>query len=146
MFLYTIGYEGRTLHQLMKSLAYYSVDTVVDVREKAGSRNRDFNKRRLRQHLEGEYIKYIHIPQMGTPKPLRKELKSTGDYQKFFAEIENLLQGKSEELAQILKLIESGRKVALLCLEKDHNKCHRSVVAKLVSEKSDNGIRIMPIL
>ena len=145
MDLFTIGYEGISADEFIEHLCQHRIDTVVDVRQRASSRNKDFCKTRLTGLLSSYGIGYIHIRTLGTPKAIRDKLKATRDYQSFFDEIEEVLKDRKVEIDSIIETLGSGNVVALLCMEKDHNKCHRSVVAKLVKSKSPNGISVMPI-
>ena len=49
---------------------------------------------------------------------------------------------KKESLDRILKLLENGQKVSLLCFERDPELCHRKIVAEEVKKRNNNGLRI----
>ena len=42
---------------------------------------------------------------------------------------------------EILKEVKEGKKVAYVCYEKDHTKCHRSLAAQWTCDFSDNTIQ-----
>src|SRR6266480_5216625 len=54
--VFSIGYEGRTLQELLKLLEVYRVDLVVDVRENPISRKPGFNRRQLSAALQSAGI------------------------------------------------------------------------------------------
>jgi uncharacterized protein (DUF488 family) len=82
--LFTAGYEGTTIHTFITTLQTNNVDCVLDVRAIAFSRKPGFSKTALARNLENANIHYVHLPDLGTPKPVREKLKSTSDYKNFF--------------------------------------------------------------
>ena len=77
--LFTAGYEGRRVEDLIELLRAHGVAQLIDVRERPYSRKPDFNKRRLEAHLAAAGIGYSHIVELGTPKPLRDEVRRLTD-------------------------------------------------------------------
>ncbi len=65
----------------------------------------------------------------------------TGDYRKFMLGYRKFLKTKIPIIRELLFLVQT-KKVALMCLEKDPEKCHRSVVANAIKELDGNGLRI----
>ncbi len=59
--LYTIGYEGRSLEELIACLKTSNISVVLDVREIPISRKMCFSKSKLKSKLEDEELGYIHI-------------------------------------------------------------------------------------
>ena len=92
--LFTAGYEGTTIRSFIAILQTNNVDCVLDVRALAFSRKPGFSKTALSQNLESANIRYIHIPDLGTPKPIREKLKSTSDYTAFFETMDAHLTSK----------------------------------------------------
>jgi uncharacterized protein (DUF488 family) len=56
----------------------------------------------------------------------------------FFISISNNM----DDLDGILGLVNDGKKVALMCYEKDPETCHRKIVANEVKKRDDNGLKI----
>ena len=54
--LFTIGYEGRALDELIAELQAHRIDRVIDVRELPLSRRRGFSKTPLREALAAHDI------------------------------------------------------------------------------------------
>jgi uncharacterized protein (DUF488 family) len=46
------------------------------------------------------------------------------------------------DIDEILNIVNEGKKVALLCYEKNPEKCHRSVVANEIKKRDGNGLKI----
>ena len=79
-------------------------------------------------------IDYVHLRQLGTPKPGRDAARK-GHIAEMTAIFEDHLTepGAQLELARAKELA-SGKKVALLCFEADHHGCHRKILAELICE------------
>lgn len=127
--LYTIGYEGSDVSEFVLALRNSSVKTLIDVRELPLSRKKGFSKNGLRDELEHQGIKYMHVRQLGDPKSGRIAARA-GDFAKF-RKIFNKhmsLEASKAALASILPVVKSGG-ACLLCFERSHKNCHRSIVA-----------------
>ena len=138
--VYTVGYERRTGGELIDLLLDAGVEVLVDVRERAMSRRVDFRGAALRSRCEAAGIDYVAMPGLGSTETLRDELKASGDIDAFrsaFREYSKSHQG--EELRQLAGLT-IERAAALICYERDHEDCHRAVIAELVADKLDSTI------
>ncbi|WP_369818600.1 DUF488 family protein [Phenylobacterium sp. Root700] len=67
--LATIGYERQTQDVVIARLKAAGVETLVDVRAVASSRLAGFSKTLLAASLAEAGIGYVHLRQLGTPKP-----------------------------------------------------------------------------
>lgn len=130
--LCTIGYEGASIGDFIRTLNTAGVTTLLDVREIAISRKKGFSKTALKRALEDAGIAYQHEPKLGSPKAARKQLKNNKDYNAFFHSYCNHLSTQAT-LLNALSINLAG-KVALMCFEKDHTTCHRSKVAESIGE------------
>ena len=129
--LFTIGYEGTRLEDFLTTLRAANIDLLVDVREIPISRRRGFSKTAIGQALEASGICYRHEKQLGSPKTIRHKLREDGNYARFFKAFEQHL-AKQRSLLQMLTKELKGN-VALMCYEKDHDSCHRNLVAAALS-------------
>ena len=132
--LSTIGYERQTQDVVIAKLKAAGVETLVDVRAVASSRLAGFSKTLLAASLAEAGIDYVHLRQLGTPKPGRDAARKG-----HIAEMTAIFEDHMSEAAAQLELarakeLASGRKVALLCFEADHNGCHRKILAELICE------------
>jgi uncharacterized protein (DUF488 family) len=130
---YTLGYQGHSLSTMVKLLAGHNVDVLVDVRQNPVSRKRGFSRKSLEKSVPTFGIEYFHCPELGTPPPIRKIYLSTGNIKKALTEYEKHLRARQESLVTLLGKLTSQR-FCLLCLEADHNQCHRSIIAHLLTE------------
>src|ERR1700742_2139629 len=71
MKLATIGYERETQPVVIGKLKDAGVELVIDVRAVAASRRAGFSKTLLAASLNEAGIGYVHLRQLGTPKPGR---------------------------------------------------------------------------
>jgi uncharacterized protein (DUF488 family) len=109
--LFTIGYEQAKPDVVLSELKRAKVDLLVDTRAVAASRRPGFSKRQLAASLDEAGIAYIHLQKLGTPEA-------------------------QASLGELLALIKSGKRVCLLCYERDPNECHRSRIAALVKKRT----------
>ncbi len=77
--LATIGYEGRTVRDLLAVLKQAKVERVVDVRQLPLSRKPGFSKSALATFLASHGIEYVGFPKLGTPPAIRNRYVQTVD-------------------------------------------------------------------
>lgn len=120
MALFTIGYEGKSLEELIATLAAAGVDRVIDVRALPLSRRRGFSKTPLSKALADADIDYVHLRAAGNP--YRKE--GVAGFARYAAHLE-----QSPEVLAEVRAAARGHRAALLCAEAEPAECHRSVLA-----------------
>jgi uncharacterized protein (DUF488 family) len=134
--LVSVGYEGRSVADLIQSLRAQSVRVLVDVRLTPLSRKKGLSKTALCQALADAGIRYVHYRQLGNPKDNREDFRqgSPASRQRY----RDLLEGgpAADALRHVSELLDEGV-VALLCFERDHSECHRGVVADVLSQQRD---------
>jgi len=126
----TIGYEGRTIDDVLARLVDLGVTLVADVRMTPTSRAPGFSKNRLRARLAERGIAYEHLPGLGNPKANRRPFRS-GSPASRRAYLDAVEASGLEDLRRLEALVRDER-VALLCFERRHAECHRSSVAGLL--------------
>jgi Uncharacterized conserved protein len=140
--VFTIGYESRTLDSFIERLKTYGIKQLIDVREKPISRKKGFSKNALRQRLEEEDIRYVHIPAFGSPSDIRKEYKDGGSEKTFFNRYQDYLDTELEGEMGILDEYVSSMESALMCFELSYVHCHRKVIAKELSNLGHSVVHI----
>jgi uncharacterized protein (DUF488 family) len=131
--LFTIGYQGSTPGDLIDRLRDAGVERVVDVRELPLSRRPGFSKSPLAAALASAGIEYEHVRALGNPKLNRDRWKSgdlKGGAHAFRRHLHNGSRAVLDELAESVQT----EKICLLCVEKSHVECHRSLIAGAVAE------------
>jgi uncharacterized protein (DUF488 family) len=142
--IYSVGYEGFDIDTFVARLAASHVAAVIDVRLNPSSRRPGFSRRPLSAALERAGIGYLHEPELGNPADNRDSFRR-GDGSEGRRRMRERLEHGSR--AAVDRLIEQARvhPVAVLCLERDPSRCHRTVVTELVREL-DPTIEIIQIL
>jgi uncharacterized protein (DUF488 family) len=128
MALFTIGYEGQALDDVLGKLKANKIELVVDVRALPLSRKKGFSKTAFAKALEGVGIAYAHRVALGTPKPMRTRYKRDHDFAALKTAFEKYLADQTYALMELIDLVK-GKRACLLCFEADPNLCHRSLVA-----------------
>ena len=139
--LFTIGYEKAALRDVLQTLKHAKVELLIDTRAVAASRRAGFSKRMLAASLEAEGIKYLHLQKLGTPAEGREAARA-GDLKKLWR-----IYGKhiktpeaQAQLSDLEALLREGRRICLLCYERNPDECHRSRIAELIHESTGQKI------
>jgi uncharacterized protein (DUF488 family) len=140
MTVFTIGYEGLNISEFTALLVAHGVDTVIDVRELPLSRKQGFSKRALAAALEHSGLGYVHMVELGCPKPIRDQHRRDGDWVRYTSGYLKHLKGQDTAIARLADFAASSN-CALMCYEADHNDCHRSMVADALARRSSTGIK-----
>lgn len=139
MTIYTIGYEGLDIEEFISVLEEHGIDTVVDVRELPLSRKPGFAKKSLANHLQLSGVEYIHMGDLGCPKPVRDRYREDGNWKRYTEGFLRYLKTQ-EDAVEELASVAASSKCVLLCYEADAKFCHRSMVADAL--KAQHGARI----
>ncbi|HNP73617.1 MAG TPA: DUF488 domain-containing protein [Kouleothrix sp.] len=140
--LFTAGYQGHSIETFLDLLAGHGVAHVIDVRQLPFSRKPDFSKKRLAAHLAAASIGYTHLVALGTPKPLRDEVRRSHDFPAFFAAMDALVAAQPEALAEALA-IARAQPSALLCFEANPHECHRLSVASALERIAGAALEVV---
>src|SRR5262245_4955704 len=134
--LFTIGYQQAKPGAVLNELKRAKVELLVDTRAVAASRRPGFSKRQLAASLEEAGVAYIHLQKLGTPAEGRAAARG-GDtdtlwriYDKHIRKPES-----QRELDELIALIKSGKRIALLCYCRDPKTCHRSRIVANVRKR-----------
>lgn len=129
MKLFTLGYEGSQPADLFARLQRAGVELLIDVRDVPISRKRGFSKNSLADGLASAGVDYLHLKSLGDPKPGRMAARE-GRYSDFRRIFNAHLRTNAAQEALREAVSAASRRVAcLLCFERDHTNCHRSIVA-----------------
>ncbi|WP_426038212.1 DUF488 family protein [Brevundimonas sp. DC300-4] len=140
MTIFTIGYEGTILDAFIETLREGGVETVVDVRAVAVSRRRGFSKTALSTRVRAEGMEYVHLRDLGDPKPGREAARA-GRWREFESIYAAHLRTAEAQLAlAILGRLMANSSVALLCYEADAAGCHRTMIARDVAKPGKSRI------
>jgi uncharacterized protein (DUF488 family) len=137
MRIYTIGYEGSTVAELLAALEQAGVERVIDVRAVPNSRRPGFSKNLLRNALAEVGIAYVHLRALGTPAEGRAAARAGR-----MDELERIYAGQlelPEAIAQGAEMLELAKEKpsALLCYEREPRGCHRTLLLRSLAPNAD---------
>lgn len=140
--LLSIGYEGRSLADVVELLVDNDVDVLVDVRLNAISRKPGLSKTALSDALAAAGIEYLHQRELGNPKDNRAGFRS-GSKSSRSRYLRSLSNGGYSAYASTVDLAKTQR-VALFCYEKTHAECHRSCIADKATQ-DDATVKVVEL-
>src|SRR5438552_13467361 len=135
LFPYTTLFRStqKTAEEFFRLLQDAGVRSVIDVRENRGGQLSGFAKYPdlafFLDRLLG--ITYLHEPLLAPSPEIREAYRNTRDWQQYEASFCELMAQR-----KILEVIDPAKfegKVALLCSEPGPDKCHRRLLAELVT-------------
>lgn len=131
--LVSIGYEGKSVDDLVTQLLEQGVRALVDVRLTPLSRKPGLSKTKLSEALAAVGISYVHHRALGNPKDNRAGFRAGEPSSR--ARYRDVLEtaAASDALDHVSELLDGGA-VALLCFEQDHAECHRDIVVHRLME------------
>jgi uncharacterized protein (DUF488 family) len=135
--LFTIGYEQAKPAAVLGELKRAKIALLVDTRAVAASRRPGFSKRQLAAALDEAGIAYLHLQKLGTPATGRAAARA-GDFDTLWRIYDKHIKTPEAQaaLAELIVLIKIGKRVCLLCYERDPNECHRSRIAALIRKRT----------
>lgn len=125
-----VGYEGRTVDELVAQLVAMGVSRLVDVRLTPISRKPGLSKTALGHGLRAAGIAYEHRRELGNPKANRAGFAGPAfEREDALAQYRMLLR-RPEASDALDEVANAGQRerVAVLCFEADQSRCHRDVV------------------
>jgi uncharacterized protein (DUF488 family) len=134
--IYTLGYERKSIDRFFYSVIQAGVAAIIDVRANPISRKYGFAKSTFSTIASKLGIGYQHVPELGIPSKDRRGLGTLDSYTKLFADYENRIASQPRgAVMRTLRAMESEPS-ALVCMEEDHNFCHRGRLARTLAEES----------
>lgn len=127
--LFTIGYEGITFEAYINTLIRNDIRVLCDVRNNPLSRKFGFSKSTLSAVLPKIGIQYVHIPELGIESAKRQDLETEIDYKVLFEKYRKTLPEKKVFIDKVIALLETDKRVALTCFEKEPACCHRHTLS-----------------
>jgi uncharacterized protein (DUF488 family) len=153
----TIGVYGFTLEHFLDALRQADVRHLLDVRQRRGVRGPEYawaNSLRLQAALADAGIAYRHHPELAPTTELRQVQYREDDRLGVGKRSRVVLADEYRDryIAEILDAVDLGRLLddlpdddvfALLCVERDPEACHRSLIAERLS--TEHGVLITQI-
>jgi uncharacterized protein (DUF488 family) len=153
----TIGVYGFTAESFLDALREAGMSLLLDVRQRRGVRGSEYawaNSQRLQAALADAGIEYRHLPELAPTTELRHlqyaEDARQGVGKRSRSELapEYVRRYTSEildrvDLAPIAEGLPADGAAALLCVERDPEACHRSLIAAAL--ESEHGVPVTHI-
>jgi uncharacterized protein (DUF488 family) len=152
----TLGIYGSTEESFFQTLEDANVDTFCDVRRHRGLRGARYkygNSTRLQQRLDEMGIRYVHIKALAPTKDIRqrqKEVDEQRDVKKrereelgdvFVDAYREEILG-AYELDQFFEALpDDAEVVALFCVEREPEACHRSLITDVLSDTYNVSVK-----
>jgi uncharacterized protein (DUF488 family) len=146
----TIGVYGFDEQHFFQALQNVHIDTFCDIRARRAVRGSDYifaNSERLQKKLAELNIRYIHLRQLAPSEEIRN-LQKQADKQAKIARRKRSKLGEAFQEAykqnylahlnakELLKQIgEDAEVIGLLCVEREPEACHRSLVAEWLRQE-----------
>jgi len=153
--LVTIGVYGWDAEGFFAALQINHVDTLVDIRRRRAVRGTEYafaNSNRLQARLAQTGVRYIHRIDLSPSDALRKQ-QAAVDHENQVARrkrtelSDQFRAGYTQEILQhfdgnqfLADLGPDARVVALLCVERWPEACHRGILAERLQE--DAGVKV----
>lgn len=154
----TVGVYGFTAGSFLAALRAADVALLVDVRQRRGVRGSEYawaNSARLQAALAEAEIGYLHRPDLAPTTELRQlqyreddragvgkrsRARLAPEYaRRYVAEILD-----PADLDSLLAALPAEGVAALLCVERDPEACHRSLITERL--RSEHGLRTLDLL
>jgi uncharacterized protein (DUF488 family) len=153
----TIGVYGWTPDAFLEALRAAKVALVLDVRQRRGVRGSEYawaNATRLEAALAGAGIEYRHHKELAPTIELRhlqyREDERAGVGKRSRAELAPAYVERytreildRADLGRVVAGLPSAGAAALLCVERDPEACHRSLVAARLAR--EHGVRVVDL-
>jgi uncharacterized protein (DUF488 family) len=149
----TIGVYGFDGPDFIRALQEAEIGLVLDVRQRRGVRGSQYawaNAKRLQAALAEAGIGYSHLPELAPTTEMRQlqyeEDERKGEGKRSRSELApGYVQRYTEEvLAQVdldpIVRFVGNQRAALLCVERDPEACHRSLVAERLERDYDLSV------
>jgi uncharacterized protein (DUF488 family) len=136
MKIYTIGFTKKTAKEFFNILKRHNIRQIVDIRENNSSQLAGFTKKEDFEYFIEEILNasYIHLPELAPNKEIRERYRKNKDWEEYKRRFLMLIQDR-----KILQELKNNNKFiipfVLLCSEPTADKCHRSLVAKLLKKE-----------
>lgn len=145
----TIGIYGFDVESFLRRLRHADVRLLLDVRQRRGVRGPEYawaNSLRLQAALAQARIAYAHHPELAPTTELRQlqyaedDRHGTGKRSRRALAVEYTRRYRTEildrvDLTPIVSALPNGGTAALLCVERDPEACHRSLIAQRLAEQ-----------
>jgi len=134
--VYTLGYEGASIDAFLSTLVLQGLGAIIDVRQDALSRRYGFHGSTLSRLCGRLGISYTHLPELGVPRPTRKQWRERDDLSELMAAYEERVEADQDQALRAAANLAAASPTALVCMEAKPSRCHRSCLARLLGRRT----------
>lgn len=145
MQILTIGHGTKSIDEFISLLKTYEIQRIVDVRTIPKSmHNSQFNKEILPKSLKKVRIGYIHIKGLGGLRHAKKDSVNMAWRNASFRGFADYMQTEDfkKNIERLIKIAKQ-KKIAIMCAESLHWRCHRSLIADALQV---HGIKVKHVM
>jgi uncharacterized protein (DUF488 family) len=141
MTIWTLGHSTRKSEELIAVLEAHGIETLADVRRFPGSRRApQFNPSRLARRLAAHDIDYRWIPALGGRRRTSDDSPNTGwRHPAFRGYADHVATPEFADGLFELLMIAGGARTAIMCAELLWWRCHRRIIADVLTSL---GVRV----
>ena len=132
--VYTAGYEGISIDAFLNLLVESGIERLIDIRSNPIARRYGFHKSTLNRLVNRLGIEYCHFAELGIQTEIRRLFPADGDRGVMFNEYEVTTLTNERAAVKAVSVLVRSRPSVLVCMEADPACCHRSLLARPVSE------------
>jgi uncharacterized protein (DUF488 family) len=143
--IFTLGHSTLPIERFIELLRAYGIQCLVDIRTVPGSRhNPQFNEQALENSVATARIEYVHLKGLGGLRHARKDSPNAGWRNAGFRGYADYMQTEPFQAAlETLIRMSRQKSVAIMCAEAVPWRCHRSLVADVLSV---HGVPVIEVL
>ena len=145
--IYTIGHSTHSLEEFLAMLQSFDIKILADIRSLPGSRKfPQFNQEDLKISMPASGIAYIHLPNLGGRRKVKKDTKNTRWNNPSFRAYADYMETENFKNAVVtLEELALKQNTAMMCSEAVWWRCHRSMVSDYLKAKGWEVLHIMAI-
>jgi len=138
--IFTIGYQGINIEQLIKILKDNGIELLLDVRYSSESQYKpEFSGTVLKREIERNSIEYLHHPEYGLPYLIQNPYKEEALGYDCVKQWYQWHIDSETDFDKFVEVIKTKGKTALMCMERyakpkgdQKYACHRDILADLI--------------
>jgi uncharacterized protein (DUF488 family) len=143
--VWTIGHSSRSLPELVATLAPYGIEAIADVRRFPGSRRHpQFSQPALPDALQAQGLDYVWLPSLGgRRRPAPDSINVAWRNESFRGYADHLASDEFAAGLDELVNLACGLRTAMMCSELLWWRCHRSLIADVLTVLGFEVIHIL---
>lgn len=136
---FTLGYEGRSLIEIIGLLKRAEVSCLLDIRHSPVSMYRpELSKTNLQRTIEQSGMHYVHLREWGVPRLVRAHAAEEGTRETIWDWYDASIVDRYFE-RNLHWFLNLDHPVAMMCVEADPTECHRHLLFNALERQGLRG-------